>query len=204
MLEAAADSRSPNLYPLVVLGVTSGMRRGEMLGLQWKDVDLDAAVLNVRHSLEDTKAGLTLKSPKTKTGKRDIHIPALAVEVLRAHKAEQDELWLQLEIGISKGRNRYVFETFKDDTFGPVHPRAATRMFSTFIAKVNVPRITLHGLRHTAATSALRAGENILAVSRRLGHAKTSITLDTYGHAIIGDDEDIAANLEKRLSGLIP
>ena len=164
MLEAAADSRSPNLYPLVVLGVTSGMRRGEMLGLQWKDVDLDAAVLNVRHSLEDTKAGLTLKSPKTKTGKRDIHIPALAVEVLRAHKAEQDELWLQLEIGISKGRNRYVFETFKDDTFGPVRPRAATKMFSTFIAKVDVPRITLHGLRHTAATSALRAGENILAV----------------------------------------
>ena len=74
-------------------------------------------------------------------------------------------------------------------------------MFSTFIAKVDVPLITLHGLRHTAATCALGARGNILAVSCRLGHAKTSIALDTYGHAIIGKDEDIAANLETRLSG---
>ena len=74
-------------------------------------------------------------------------------------------------------------------------------MFSTFIAKVDVPLIKLHWLRHTAATSALRAGGNILAGSCQLSHAKTSITLDTYGHAIIGKEEDIAANLETRLSG---
>ena len=75
-------------------------------------------------------------------------------------------------------------------------------MFGSFIAGVEVPRITLHGLRHTAATSALRAGENIIAVSKRLGHAKVSITLDIYAHYIPGDDEDIAANWEKRFSGL--
>ena len=71
-----------------------------------------------------------------------------------------------------------------------------------FIAGVDVPRITLHGLRHTAATSAIRAGENIAAVSKRLGHAQVSITLDIYTHYIPGDDEDIAANWEKRFSGL--
>ena len=88
-------------------------------------------------------------------------------------------------------------------TFGLVRPRAMTKMFSIFIAKVDVPFITLDGLRYAAATSALRAGGNILAVSCQLGHAKTPITLDTYGPAIIGDDEDIAANLETRLSGLM-
>jgi integrase len=104
-------------------------------------------------------------------------------------------------LGIGNGE-RYVFETFKDDKFGPVRPRALTSMFAAFIAQVDVPRITLHGLRHTAATSAIRAGENIVAVSKRLGHAQVSITLDVYTHHIPGDDADIAANWEMRFSGL--
>jgi integrase len=104
--------------------------------------------------------------------------------------------------GSGKGGERFVFETFHDDQFGPVRPRALTKMFSSFIAGVDVPRITLHGLRHTAATSAIRAGENIVAVSKRFGHAQVSITLDIYTHYIPGDDEDIAANWEKRFSGL--
>lgn len=201
MLEAADASKSPNLYPLVTLAVTTGMRRGEMLGLKWQEVDLDTGFLRVRVSLEDTVDGLALKAPKTKTSKRKIHLPALVVSVLRAHKAEQGEL--RMRLGVGKGGERFVFETFKDDEFGPLRPRGVTKMFSTFIAGVDVPRITLHGLRHTAATSAIRAGENIVAVSKRLGHAQPSITLNVYAHYIQGDDEDIAANLDARLSHLL-
>ena len=65
-----------------------------------------------------------------------------------------------------------------------------------------MPRITLHGLRHTAATSALRSGESIMAVSKRLGHAQVSVTLNVYGHCLPGDDADIAANWDKRFAGL--
>lgn len=201
MFAAAAESRSPNLYPLVVLAVASGMRRGEMLALQWKDVDLDASVLHVKASLSDTSKGVSLKETKTKFSKRSIHLPAFAVENLSAHRAKQSEM--RLHLGVRADDQRFVFESLKNDRFGPVRPRAATEMFSRFIAKVDVPRITLHGLRHTAATSALRAGENILAVSRRLGHVKASITLDTYGHAIPGDDVDIAANLDGRLAAFL-
>jgi integrase len=201
MLEAAAESRSPTLYPLTVLAVTSAMRRGEIAGLKWKDVDLDEGYLWVKKTLEDTKEhGLVLKKPKTETSKRKIHLPPLAVSALSALKAEQNAL--RLRLGVGKGGERFVFETFRDDAFGPVRPRSLTSMFTSFIASVDVPRITLHGLRHTAATSAIRAGENIVAVSKRLGHAQVSITLDIYTHYIPGDDEDIAANWEKRFSSL--
>ena len=201
MLKAAAESRSPTIYPLIVLAVTSAMRRGEVAGLKWKDVDLNEGFLWVKKTLEDTKEhGLVLKKPKTETSKRKIHLPALAVSALMTHKADQNAL--RLRLGVGKGGERFVFETFKEDKFGPVRPRAFTRMFGAFIAGVDVPRITLHGLRHTAATSAIRAGENIVAVSKRLGHAQVSITLDIYTHYIPGDDEDIAANWEKRFSGL--
>ena len=104
--------------------------------------------------------------------------------------------------GVGKGGERFVLKTFRDDQFGPVRPRTLTKIFSSFIAGVDVPRITLHGLCHTAATSAIRAGENVLAVSKRLGHAQVSISLDIYTHYIPGDDEDIAVNWEKRFSGL--
>ena len=201
MLEAAAGSRSAIIYPLVVLAVTSAMRRGEIAGLKWKDVDLDGCFLWVKKTLEDTKKhGFVLKKPKTETSKRKIHLPALAVSALLTHRSEQNAL--RLRLGFGSGGERYVFETLRDDQFGPVRPRALTKMFSSFIAGVDAPRITLHGLRHTAATSAIRAGENIVAVSKRLGHAQVSITLDIYTHYIPGDDEDIAANWEKRFSGI--
>jgi integrase len=109
-----------------------------------------------------------------------------------------------VRLGCGSDGTRHVFEMFRDDQFEPVRPRALTKMFSSFIAGVDVPRITLHGLRHTAATSAIRAGENIVAVSKRLGHAQVSITLDIYTHYIPGDDEDIAVNWDKRFSGLSP
>jgi integrase len=203
MLKAAAESASPTIYPLVVLAVTSAMRRGEIAGLQWEDVDLDSGFLSVNKTLEETKAhGLVLKKPKTETSKRKIHLPALAVSALRSHKSEQNAL--RLRLGCGSDGTRHVFEMFRDDQFEPVRPRALTKMFSSFIAGVDVPRITLHGLRHTAATSAIRAGENIVAVSKRLGHAQVSITLDIYTHYIPGDDEDIAVNWDKRFSGLSP
>jgi integrase len=108
-----------------------------------------------------------------------------------------------LQLGLGDGKDRFVFERFDDDKFHPLTPNAVTKMFSVFIRDIDVTRITLHGLRHTAATSAIRAGENIVAVSKRLGHAQPSITLNVYSHYILGDDEDIAANLYDRLSGLL-
>ena len=80
------------LYPIVSLALATGMRRGELLGLQWGDIDLDAATLRVERSLEETNAGLELKSPKTKSGRRNITLPAEAIAMLRAYKIEQMQL----------------------------------------------------------------------------------------------------------------
>jgi integrase len=197
MLEAAANINSPNLYPIILLAVATGMRRGELLALKWSEVDLENLTLRVRNTLEETKLGLRFKSPKTKNARRTISLPLFAVDVLRDHKANQDAL--RLRLGVGSDEDRLVFETFLQDEFGPIRPRNVTKSFDRFIKTVDVPRVTLHGLRHTHATSAIRAGENIVAVSRRLGHAKPSITLNVYSHLIEGDDAYIAVNLDSRL-----
>jgi integrase len=110
-----------------VLGVASGMRRGEMLALQWKDVDLDLGVLHVKASLSDTSKGVFLKATKNKFSKRSIHLPTFAVENLSAHRAKQSEM--RLRLGVRADDQRFVFESLKNDRFGPVRPRAATDMF---------------------------------------------------------------------------
>lgn len=201
LLKAATTTQSENLYALIVLAVTTALRRGELLALKWSRVDLDACTIEVVATLEETKEGLRFKETKSDTSKRIINLPAFTVNVLREHKAAQSKLRLRLGAGASE--DQLVFENFDIDAgaFSPVRPRNMTKAFSRFIKTVDVPQITLHGLRHTHATSAIRAGENIVAVSRRLGHAAPSITLDVYSHFIPGDDADIATNLDVRLMG---
>jgi integrase len=88
-----------SLYPIVALALATGMRRGELLGLQWGDIDLDGDGLRVERSLEETKAGLRLKPPKSKRGRRNIKLPAPTVDMLRAHKVAQMQLRFELGMG---------------------------------------------------------------------------------------------------------
>jgi integrase len=179
-----ARLRDKSLYMTAVLGLATGMRRGEMLALRWRDID--AGKITVARSLEQSKAGgLRFKSTKTRSGKRTITIPPSVVAELRRYRLEQQERWLAL--GLGKVRDDgLVLATW---TGGTRSPNSLSRNWHE-----KVPEVTLHALRHTHASQLIAAGVDVVTVAARLGHAKPSVTLNTYAH-LYGSTDDRAADI---------
>jgi integrase len=182
--DALAKLEGHALHPIAAMALATGMRRGELLGLQWQDLDLETATLRVERSIEETKAGLRIKPPKTKRGRRNITLPSDAVTMLRAHKVALLELRLKLGLGTIKP-DTWVFSTVNG---GLLSPDNLSRDWRRVSAAKRLPRVSFHALRHTHVSVLIRAGVDILTISRRLGHYKPSVTLDTYGHLIEGTD----------------
>lgn len=187
--------RGTRLYaPVVVLG-TTGLRRGELLGLKWPDIDLIAARLSVARSLEQTNAGLAFKDPKTRRSRRTIDLWPLTVEVLRHHKAEQARI--RLAAGPAWQDHDLVFPA---PDGRPYRPSLLTNAFWQKLRRcATVTQIRLHDLRHSHATQLLRANVHVKVVSERLGHSSVSITLDRYSHVLPGMQRDAIAGLDAAL-----
>jgi integrase len=175
------------------------MRRGELLGLQWGDIDLDAAkpFLRVERSLEETKAGLRLKSPKTVRGRRNVTLPADTVAMLRAHKVEQ----MQLRLALGTGNIKADMLVFSDIEGRPLNPHTVSRAWRRVCDAKKLPSVSFHALRHTHVSVLINAGVDVLTISRRIGHARASMTLDVYGHLIRGGDEAAAKAIQGMLTG---
>jgi integrase len=171
------------------------MRRGELCGLQWGDVDLDKATLRVKRSVEETRAGLRLKSPKTKRGRRSLTLPPETVTMLRNHKVQQMQLRLVLGQGAVKPET-FVFNTVED---GMLSPDNLSRDWRQVCNSKKLPLVSFRALRHTHASLLIAKGVDILMVSRRLGHSKASTTLNVYGHLIAATDEKAADALAELL-----
>jgi integrase len=186
VLEALAGH---TLYPIVSLALATGMRRGELLSLQWSDVDLDRAVLRVERSVEETKVGLRVKPPKTKRGRRNISLPPETVTMLREHRKRQIELRLAFGQG---GQPALVFSTIEGELLSP---NGVSRSWRQTCKTRGLPLVPFHSIRHAHASALIRAGVDILTISRRLGHSSASMTLDVYGHLIEGSDAAAAAVL---------
>jgi integrase len=169
------------LHPIAALSLATGMRRGELCALQWGAVNLDKAMVEVRRSMEETDIeGLRLKSPKTKAGRRTISIPPTTVEMLRAHFRKQVELLLQLGIGGRPGAEEFVFTRL--DGGGPWPPGNVSTAWWKLLRARGLPPVRFHSLRHTHASALIDGGMDVVAVSKRLGHSKPSITLNAYSH----------------------
>lgn len=191
-----------SLYRVAALGLATGMRRGELCALRWKDVELDAALLRVEQSLEQTRtAGLRFKGPKTRYGKRAIALPASIVTELRAHRREQQEERLKLGLGRDPDE-ALVFRHLdpKTGAFSPLSPEAVTKQWRRLVTLLGLPNVSLHAWRHTHASQLIDSGMDVLTISRRLGHATPSITLDVYGHRFNRKDEEAAAVFEAAFS----
>ena len=184
--------RGRALYPIIALALATGMRRGELLALRWGDVDLDARRIQVERSLEQTKAGLRSKEPKTKHGRRSIKISPSVVAELKAHWAQQQAHRLKLGLGRA-GDGDLIFPSWDG---APRSPGATTVEWRRALAEFKLPAVSLHALRHTHASQLIAAGMDPVAISRRLGHASPTITLGIYGHLFENSDDRAAEIIE--------
>jgi integrase len=186
----------------ILLGATTGMRRGEVLGLRWSDVDLDAGRLSVRQTLSaprnpDTGQHVPVfGEPKTKQGKRSVPLPAQTVAALRAHRKEQ----MRERLMAGPGWQDHGL-VFCEPDGQPIHPDRFRKRFEHRVQRSGLPPIRFHDLRHTYATLALQAGVHAKVVSEILGHASIGITLDTYSHAVPGLQESAAETVAALVFG---
>jgi integrase len=193
-----ASVREDRDYPLWLLLATTGLRRGETLGLRWRDVDFERSRLSVVQTLTnlDGSAELAVSTPKTTKGTRSVAIDATTLEALRAHRRAQAAE--QLAFGPEYETSEFVFRNVDGS---PVSPNALSLAFQHRIKAAKVPKIRLHDLRHTHATLALAAGVHPKVVSERLGHSTVSITLDIYSHAIPAMQEEAAERVASLVFG---
>ena len=185
-LAALLDDR---LFAAWRVAASTGMRRGEVLGLRWRDVDLDAAYASVTQTLIEGKGAPRLSTPKGGRG-RSVALDAETVAALREHRRAQ--LAERMLIGPGWADNDLVF--CREDG-SPIWPRTFSRAFARHAKAAGLPTIRLHDLRHSWATLALGAGVHPKLVQERLGHATISITLDVYSHALPAMHEDAAAKV---------
>ena len=184
-LTATQQRRDAWLWRL--LGVV-GLRRGEALGLRWRDLNLEKGTLRVAWIRTSAGGEIVEGPPKTAAGERTIALDAATVEALRAWRTAQKAE--RLQAGPSWYDAGDHVATQPDGQ--PTKPNTLNHRLRGLVRRLELPQISPHGLRHTAATVALRAGVPVHVVSRRLGHSDPSITLSVYAHVLGGDDQAAA------------
>jgi integrase len=200
LLAAIADDR---LYPAILLGFATGLRRGELLALRWQDVNLEAGLIQVRQklvrvSVHDAAAPrrtrLVFQEPKTEQSRRTLPIHADVVETLRQHKARQAEEKLLMGQGYED--HGLVFCGANGRPLDPVN---FYRHFLTLLRRVGLPRSRVHDIRHAFATTMRELGESPKTVQTMLGHASIKTTLDIYSHVSLDLEKQAAARLNAAL-----
>jgi integrase len=191
-LEAIKGNRLEAFY---VLALNTGMRLGELLGLKWREVDLDAGTVQVQESLKKAESGHVLGKPKTAGSRRKVMLTPTAVAALRAHRTRQLAERLQSPLWYD---NDLVFTNAVGNTLCPTN--VYRRGFKPLLRTAGLPMIRLHDLRHTAATLLLLSGVHPKVVSEMLGHSSINITLNLYSH-VLPDIQASATSAMERLLG---
>ena len=170
---------------MITLLLYSGMRRGELCGLEWSNIDFEKGIVNINKTSQYLKdKGIFDDKTKTYSSVRVTKIPPEAIDIIRMYRREQIEL--RLKLGDRWVESNKVFTQWDGR---PIYPGSITQWFRKFIKRYDLPPITLHGLRHTNATLLIAGGTDIRTVAARLGHSNTSTTTNIYAHAIQSADE---------------
>jgi integrase len=173
----APEVKEHRFYVAFLLALTTGMRQGEILGLQWRDIDFANNTIHVQRTLTRIGDGETFGPPKSESSNRVIYVPPEVIEVLRKHKAKQNEVKLlmgaaynNLDLVIARTNGNIVTQAF------------LRKKFVDLITKLDMPYIRFHDLRHTHATIMLELGEKLKVIQDRLGHSALTTTADIYTH----------------------
>jgi integrase len=189
-------TKGTSLYLPIIVAITTGVRRGELLALRWSDIDLKAGKLTVNQSLErvknkEGKYEFSFKSPKTKTSRRTITLPTMTIEAFRErHTAQLEE---RLKLGLGRDPRALIFGRADGQ---PMDADALTKGFGRLVTATKVTPITFHGLRHTHISHLLMDGVHVKVVSERAGHANVNITLNTYAAYIPNMQADAALRVD--------
>ena len=185
-----------HLYPAFYLKANTGMRRGEILGLTWRNIDFETARISVTQAVLAPDYQVTVSDVKTPYSRRTIDLDPRTVAVIRAWRKRQLEQYLQS--GLRTDEAAFVFARRDGE---PLHPDHFSQAFERLLSKSDLPRIRLHDLRHTHATLLIQAGVPIKVVSERLGHASVAFTMQVYQHVLPGMQADAAATFGKIVFG---
>jgi len=220
LIEAATKLDDMRVKTAVLLFLYSGIRKGELAGLQWNsDVDLENSVITVNRTLQYIdKIGLVIGPPKTEEGEREITISSNLVDYLKSYKIWQIQERLKVGDQWQKGdREKWLSEGTEHDPHEPkdwqpvdwmftnwrgypLHPSTIYHWIKDFLKENNHPLMTVHGLRHTNISLMLAEGVDLITASKRAGHAKPSTTADIYAHALKKPDRAAAEKLNTLLS----
>lgn len=187
------DDRYLALY-ITALG--TGLRQGELLGLRWEDVDLDAGRVRVRHTLANVGGTLTLLEPKTERSRRNVMLPDSVTAALRAHRTRQ-----RMERLVAGSRWVDSGHVFTSTIGTPLHAATVTRAFQAALARAGLPHSRFHDLRHAAATFLLARGMTLEDVKNLLGHSSITLTSNTYGHVLEQRQRQVAQAMDAVLGG---
>ena len=187
--------KGTRLYVLAMTALFTGMRLGEILALRDGRVDLNRGVIQVREALEPTASGIGFKAPKTKAGRRDITLPAVVIETLREHRRELLEQRMRFGLG-RLGPDDLLYASLDGS---PMKPNTVSVGWSNFAARIGMPEVTFHALRHTHASQLIASGVDIVTISKRLGHANPNVTLAIYAHLFATDDSRASAAINNAL-----
>jgi integrase len=199
-LFAIARDSGDRLEALYVRALTTGLRRGELLGLKWTDANLERTALSINRSMDTLYGPAQEKAPKRRSSRRTVALMPEAVTALRIHhKRQTDE---RLAAGPTWVERDLIFPT----RIGT--PMSGDNLLKSslrpLLAKAGLPPVTFHELRHTFATFHLASGEKLKVIQEILGHSSIKTTMDTYGHVIPGMQEGAAMRLSDLLFGSDP
>ena len=193
-LKFLAAIREERLYAMWLVFLTTGMRRGEVAGLRWKDVNLDAGRIAVRNQRTCVNHEVVTNDPKTSASSGTIAIDREVAAALRLHQLRRKEE--RLKAGAGWEDSGYVFV---EPDGRPYHPQRITRMFQALSRDAAVPKVRLHDLRHTCATLLIEAGVPLKVVQERLRHASFATTADLYAHVSATMQQEAAKTIEALL-----
>jgi integrase len=183
LLEAANGHR---IEALLTLALVTGMRRGELLGLRWQDIDFENKSVHIRRTLSYiTGYGFKESEPKTASSRRKIMLPQFVLDVLKQHRAQQ--LQERLRLGDAWQDRGLVFCNTRG---GFLRPMGLHDMFEKLLVHAGLPHMRFHDLRHSAATILLSMGVPAKVVQELLGHSTIRMTMDTYSHVLPAMQQD--------------
>lgn len=192
------DNEPLTYKTIICLAIDVGLRSGELCGLKWGDVNFETGVLTINKQRQYVSTfGVMEKQPKTENGIRTVTLSSQMVTILKQYKQKQAED--KLKLGSAWKNGEYLF---KHDDGQDLHPTRPYKWFMNFLKRHNLPKITFHELRHTNASLLIANGVDAVTLSKRLGHADKTVTLNTYSHAIQSKETQAATTMDNLYSRL--